>query len=115
MSRSRPRRRVAVAVAPRLLGDALSRVLAREGRDVVVMESPCVIDLEALPQDERHFDVALVSGSVPESLDADVVIQLPDTPSVGIARVAGKPVALDSVDDLVALVDDAAGAGANAT
>lgn len=105
----RSRRRVAIAVAPRLLGDALSRVLAQEGRDVVVMESERIIDLEALTDEERHFDVALVTDTLPSSLEADVVILLPETPSVGLARVGGKTVAIDSVDDLVALVDAAAG------
>lgn len=101
------RRRVAIAVVPRLLGDALSRVLAREGRDIVVVQTERVIDLEALTDEERHFDVALVSETLPESFEADVVIRLPDTPSVGLARVGGKPVPITGVDDLVALVEGA--------
>ena len=102
------RRRVAIAVSPRLLGDALSKVLAGEDRDIVVFP----IEQLGAQGDERHFDIVLVSGPAPSSLDADVVIRLPETPTIGVALVGGERVPLRTLDDLVSLVERVAPAAA---
>lgn len=99
------RRRVAIAVAPRLLGDALSKVLQREGCDVVVLPA------EDQDQGSGSFDLVLVTGSAPSTVNARIVIHLPETPTIGIARVGDERVALRTLDDLVALVDRLAPVG----
>lgn len=95
------RRRIAIAVAPRLLGDALSKVLATEDCDVTVL--PAGTDDPG--QGAGHFDLLLVTGAAPSAVDARVVIRLPQTPTIGIARVGDERVPLRTLDDLVALVD----------
>ena len=64
-------RRVVVAVSPRLLGDALS--VALRDRDLeVVVRLPDGDETE-----KNHFDLALVTAPLSESVDADVIIVLP--------------------------------------
>jgi len=94
------RRRLAIAVEPRLFSDALSRVLSREDRDVVVLDGD---------EAEGHFDIALV-GTEETELEASVVIRLPEAPALGTARVGGRSVPLDDLGSLVALVQRCADA-----
>jgi hypothetical protein len=68
---SGPRRRVLVSVEPRILRDSLERLLESSGIDEVVAVAPG-------QSTEGTFDGAIVS-SVPDVLDADVVIELPDS------------------------------------
>lgn len=103
-----PRRRLVIAVAPRLLGDALSRVLGREDLDVVVLGPDEVVDLDP-ESDEGHFDIALVSSDEPD-VPASVVIRLPETPTLGVARVGRESVPVSDLDSLVALVERCAAA-----
>lgn len=98
------RRRVAIAVSPRLLGDALSKVLTDEDCDVVVLPFEAGVG-------ERHFDIVLVTGTAPSTVDADVVIRLPETPAIGVALVGEQRVPLRTLDDLIALVALVAPAG----
>lgn len=93
------RRRLAIAVTPRLLGDALSRILAHEDRDVLVIPSE-----PSGTEEEGRFDIALVSGD-DEGVPASVVIRLPDSPTLDVALVGGESVPLDDLAGLVALVE----------
>lgn len=106
---TRTRRRLAIAVAPRLLGDALSRVLACENRDVtVILTDP----YEGGGHDHvgtAPFDIAVVSHDGGD-IQASVVIRLPDTPMAGTARVGGERVRIDDLAGLVALVERCAAA-----
>lgn len=98
------RRRLAIAVMPRLLSDVLSRALTREDRDVVVVETPS----PASPRDSgdhRHpFDIALVSHDKHDVV-ASVVICLPETTSPGVAHIGAESVPVGDLEALVALVD----------
>lgn len=102
------RRRLAIAVVPRLLGDLLSRALARDDRDVVVVDAQRPADRED-HQRQRHFDIALVSDHEPD-LAASVVIRLADAPPPGVAHVGGTSVPIRGLEGLVALVDRCAAA-----
>jgi hypothetical protein len=66
------RRRMVISVQPRLLCDALSRVLARDGVEIVVRLEP------GGASDGSRYDVAIVSGELPSDIAADVVIRVPD-------------------------------------
>jgi hypothetical protein len=93
--------RVILSVAPRILGDALSVVLADENLEAVVLgDHPSARS--------EHYDVAVVSGAEPDDLDADAVIYLPDDPRTGAGRVATarseEAVTVVGVEDLVAAV-----------
>lgn len=99
-----PRRRLAIAVAPRLLGEALSRVLAREDRDVVVVLSEQAAGGSQEPGGTGRFDIALVSHDG-QSLPASVVIRLPDSPLLGTASVGSECVPINDLAGLVALVE----------
>ena len=99
------RRRLAIAVVPRLLGEALSRVLACENRDVVVFLPEQADGGQGDEQgDTGPFDIALVSDDG-RALPASVVIRLPDTPTLGTARVRGESVPITGLDGLVELVE----------
>ena len=66
------RRRVVIAVSPRLLGDTLARALDRDELGIVVVT-------EAGSETFRgHADVLIVSDAEPADLGADVVIHLPE-------------------------------------
>ena len=68
------RRRVVVAVEPRLLADALARALERTDVDVVIH-----LDSRDVHVGTAEFDLALVSGdTLPDGVGADVVVYLPD-------------------------------------
>lgn len=103
------RRRLAIAVMPRLLGDLLSRALAREDRDIVVMDTPsagCRTD-DGAPR--CPFDIALVSDRMQE-VAAAVVICLVETPVPGVAHVGAESVPISDLQALIALVDRCAAA-----
>lgn len=112
------RRRLAIAVVPRLLGDALSRVLAREDRDVVVIDYEAETEGYQTASPQEPFDIALVSHEEPD-LPASVVIRLPETPTLGVARVGDRSVPVGDLDSLVALIErcaaelDRASSGSN--
>ena len=76
------RRRVALAVSPRLLSDTLSRALARHKDIEVVVCDPADVDAGG-------FDVILVGGTDVEVEMAEpvVVIRLPDADESGIGSV----------------------------
>lgn len=69
-------RRVAIAVRPRLLADALVRALDGVDGDIV-------ITLDPPPGSASHFDAAVVMGMLPAGLSADTVIRLPATGDSG--------------------------------
>lgn len=96
-----------IVVTPHLLGDTLSKVLAGKGRDILVLTAEPTIDSGTFANEERHFHVALLSDPVtlPDAFHADVVVRLPDAPGGGTVRIADDPVAVDSVEGLVALVE----------
>lgn len=62
--------RVAIVVEPRLLAETLHRALRRPELDVVIY-------LDHVGPDDA-FDAAVVLGSAPEGMRADVVVTLPD-------------------------------------
>lgn len=92
-----------------MLGDLLSRALAREDRDVVVLEVPPADDGGDAIELERHFDIALVSDDDHDP-GASVVIRLTDAPPPGVAHVGGRSVPIGGLEGLVALVDRCAAA-----
>lgn len=97
------RRRLAIAVLPRLLSDLLSRALAREDRDVVVVDAQLPAGREDTRR-HRPFDIALVSDHE-HDLAASVVIRLADASPPGVAHVGGESVTFGGVEGLVALID----------
>lgn len=96
--------RLVIAVAPRLLGEALCRVLTCEQRDVVVVVPGAVADGALGTATGADFDIAVVSADE-QDLSASVVIRLPDSPALGMARVGGEPVPMEDLGGLVALVE----------
>lgn len=99
----RARVRVVVAVSPPMLADVLSKVLGRPDLDVVVHP-------ERRGGRTRRFDLAVVTGDLPEGLAADIVIRLPeDTGPTGLGAVetpeGGGVVRLRGLPDLVDLLD----------
>lgn len=102
---TRRRPRVAIAVEPAILGDALADVLLGAGVDDVVNLRMEVAD------DGAGFDAALVTVVLPADIDADVVIELPDTPTgAGETRVSAQGrrvvVPVTALDDVLGLLDD---------
>ncbi|MDQ3974619.1 MAG: hypothetical protein M3276_09880 [Actinomycetota bacterium] len=100
------RTRVLVAVAPLMLGDVLSRVLARDDLDVIVYEADGSSSLSF----EAHFDVAVASACLPEGVNADTIIRLPDdfgNAGMGaLVTVAGEQAApIRRLDGLLQLFD----------
>ena len=94
--------RVAIAVEPRLLADALQRALQRPGIDVVI----CVDE----PSDtrEERFDVAVVVDSLPPGVHADVVLRITDKAPPGRASVPtpdAEPAIVGDLPGLVAALD----------
>jgi hypothetical protein len=69
------RRRIAIAVEPPILGDALTSLLARRSGDEVVNVS------RARPE-QPDFDAAVVTVVLPPDIRAGVVIELPDRSSM---------------------------------
>lgn len=102
MSRRRPR--VAIAVEPTVLGDALTDVLRDAGVDEVVN----LRDTQPAP---GAFDAAVVTIVLPEDVNADVVIELPGT-STGDGetrvKVGGRTarVPVRALADILRLLDD---------
>lgn len=100
-----PRRpRVAIAVEPTILGDALADVLRDAGVDDVVNLRDTAPALGA-------FDAAVVTLVLPDEVDADVVIELPGTPTGnGVTRVKVRGhtarVPVRAVADILRLLDD---------
>lgn len=103
------RHRLAIAVVPRLFGDALSRALASDDREVVVVGAGQEPHGSQPADPEDHFDIAVVSGQE-HNPPASVVIRLPDSPASGLAQVAGEPVVVEDLEGLVALVGRCAAA-----
>jgi hypothetical protein len=92
------RRRILVALEPRVLAEAVAEVLERIGVDDVILAGP---DLPG-----GHFDAALVSG--PRSrTDADLVIEVPL--DWGPSRLSGSepetPIPVRSTKELAELLD----------
>lgn len=74
MTTDAPVRRLLIAVEPRLLGDALARVLDAE-YDVVVVDPSTPPPADANP---LHFDAAVVSGEqVPTGTSVELLLRLP--------------------------------------
>lgn len=102
---TRRRPRVAIAVEPTILGDALADVLLGAGvDDVVNLRTDPVAAADG-------FDAALVTVVLPDDVDADVVIVLPDTPTgKGETRVSvrghGAVVPVTALDDVLRILDD---------
>lgn len=102
-----PRRpRVAIAVEPTILGDALTEVLTSVGVDEVVN-----LRAEPSPPVPESFDAAVVTIVLPDNVNADVVIELPGTPTGHgdtNVRVEGRTarVAVRAVEDILRLLDD---------
>lgn len=88
---------------PRLLGDLLSRALARGDWDIVVVETPCLGDAVHGDGKPPGFDIALVSDN--QHVPASVVICLADTPAPGVAHIGAELVPIGDLEELVALVD----------
>jgi len=65
--------RILVAVAPPLLGDVLSHLVARADLDVVVHDPE--VDLEP---DGARFDLVVTSGRTPPGISAGASLHLPD-------------------------------------
>lgn len=98
------RRRILLAVEPRVLGEVLAAVLREDANAEV-------IDLRDAPRPAGdHFDAAIVTIDLTGSVDADVVIELPDHEVAlrGSVTQGGEidPVELDSLDALLALLDE---------
>ena len=99
------RRRILVAVEPAILGDSLAGVLGDRGDRVDVID---LRDPQA-PVPTGHYDAAIVTISLPDGIDADVVIELPDhqggggTGSVQRGLVTAR-VELDGIDDLLGVL-----------
>jgi hypothetical protein len=92
------RRRILVALEPRVLAEAVVEVLERIGLDDVVLAGP---DLPG-----GHFDAALLSG--PRShTDADLLIEVPV--SWGPSRLSGSdsesPIPVTTAAELAELLD----------
>jgi hypothetical protein len=98
------RQRVAVAVAPRLLADALATVLRAEGFAVTVV-APDVLDVKGL---ELAFDVVIVSGFLAADPSVEVLIRLPDPVAADegavITRDGARAITALNLDQLVSLV-----------
>jgi hypothetical protein len=101
------RPRVAIAVEPTILRDLLSEILDHAGVDEV-------IDLRAdgqSPTTTGAFDAAVVTVALTDQVAADVVIELPDTPTghgETKVRVGAHSARVPVVDlhDLLRLLDD---------
>lgn len=98
---NRRRPRIAIAVEPVILADALAQVLRHADVDDIV------VDLRSAD----HVDAALVTIGLPGHPDAEVVIELPDAPGgTGTAgvRVHGRSasVQVQSLADVLRLLDD---------
>lgn len=80
------RRRLLIAVSPRLLGDTLARTLATGGGFEVVHYSPEDIDNPSMTG--TTFDVGVVTGDLPAGVSVGVLVRLPETPTgAGIGRI----------------------------
>lgn len=88
---------------PRLLGDLLSRALARDDREVVVVETASSADPEHSGEERLAFDIALVSDDG-QHVTASVVICLAET-APGVAHIGAESVPVGDLEALVALVD----------
>ena len=101
-----PRPRVLLAVEPLLLEGALFELLEKAGvDDVVTMGDDPAADLSG------HYDAAVVTLTLPDGLDADLVIELPDAGgNSGEGRVvragAAQPVAIGSATEIISLLDE---------
>ncbi|HVF75915.1 MAG TPA: hypothetical protein VM938_12785 [Acidimicrobiales bacterium] len=97
---NRRRPRIAIAVEPAILADALAEVLRYADVDDIV-------DL----RDHPHVDAALVTIGLPNDVDAEVVIELPNadcgTGPAGV-HVHGQSAAVrvDGLADVLRLLDD---------
>lgn len=87
-------RRILVAVEPRLLGDALSELLADIGLDEVVRPHD--------DDDDGHIDLALVNDGSPP-VRADLVLRVPD--SAELAASGSGDLRPASASELLAILD----------
>ena len=71
--------RLALVVAPRLLGDTLARALRDEGIEVVIVDRAGSVD--------GPVDVAVVSGDITVSIDAPVIVTLPGDQDAGVGSI----------------------------
>ena len=96
-----PHPRIAVAVEPSLLGDAIAEVLTHDGLDEVVREGQLGSD---------RLTAAVVTIVLPDEPGADVVIELPDSlgnTGVGRVRTASgvEPVVFTGISTILELLD----------
>lgn len=103
--------RVVVAVEPRLYGDTLVRALTAHDLDVTLY-----LDGGHLRVSGDGYDVALVSGTLPSDLDAEVVVRLPSgADGAGSAMVEvgedRRSFRVDGPGDVAALVRELLAAG----
>ncbi len=92
---------MAVAVQPRLLGGAIAQVLASAGVDDVVSRDQF---------GAGHVDAAVVTGVLPDLLEADVIVELPDSASgtgLGQVRTARgvEPIQIDGTLSILEVLD----------
>lgn len=93
-----------IATEPLILGDLLARLLARAGVDEVV-------DLFHAAPDELDFDAVVTTITLPDSVHADLVVELPATSdNIGPAtlrwRGRARTVEVDSLNVLLRLLDE---------
>lgn len=102
---TRRRPRVAIAVEPTILGDALTAVLREVGVDDVVNMRDSEVAERPPP-----FDAAVVTIVLPDAVEADVVIELPGTDTgEGLTNVRHEDhcdtVDVRGLDDILRLLD----------
>jgi hypothetical protein len=96
--------RVFVAADPPMLTDLLARVLDRPDLEIVVDRG------HTIEVGTERFEVAVISGSLPPHIRAEVVIRLPDTlggAGVAVVETEGRRrrVRVSDMTDLTRLLD----------
>jgi hypothetical protein len=96
-----PRRRILVAVEPRVLGDALAAVLAEVGLDEVLVSGT-----ERADDPEMPIDVAVLSRPHP-AVSAKLIIEVDSGLTASVVTAADAvDVVLASPHDLLAVLDE---------
>jgi hypothetical protein len=95
--------RIAIWVEPPLLADLLAQHLAGRSWEVAV-------EWDASSPNGGHFDLVLYTGHLPSGLRAPVTMRVPGETGISPVTVRrrglrSRTVAIDGLDDLVALID----------
>jgi hypothetical protein len=93
---------VIVRVEPRLLNDVLCVALRQHGFTLYACPA---VERRAAPRRTRHFDLAIVSGDLPQDADAATVIRIDET-GTPIARDHAPVVAHGEEQGLQLLLDE---------